>query len=181
MKRFLSLLLATVMVFCMLPLGALAAEPDLGTVHVIVQNSKAPTDEPVFWASGAEPWKGIRVEADIPLKQNSTMITCVVDAVQSLGEGHRVVGADRGFITEIDGLKSGVGYSGWMITLNDWFTSEGAGEFTVANGRLRAGDVICIDYTLTGSDLGGNWENNVKTLKSVDVTGAELVGSFSSA
>ncbi len=181
MKRFLSLFLAAVMIFSMLPTSAFAASPDLGTVHVIVQNSNAPTDDLRYWTDGTAPWKGVRVEIDVPLKQDSSISTCIDDAIRSLGEEHYVVGADVGTITEIDGLKSGVGYSGWMVTLNDWFTSEGVGEFTYANGKLEAGDVICADYTLTGSDLGGSWENNKKTLKSVSVSGAELAGRFSSA
>ena len=49
--------------------------------------------------------------------------------------------------------------SGWMGTLNDWFTNFGFGEFTVAKGTLCAGDEIRIMYTRTVDvDLGGELE-----------------------
>ena len=57
--------------------------------------------------------------------------------------------------------------SGWMGTLNDWFTNYGFGAFTVADGTLGSGDEIRIMYTRNGygADLGGSWDNNDKTVK----------------
>ena len=40
--------------------------------------------------------------------------------------------------------------SGWMGTLNDWFTNYGFGAFTVAGGTLGSGDEIRIMYTRNG-------------------------------
>ena len=57
--------------------------------------------------------------------------------------------------------------SGWMGTLNDWFTNFGFGEFTVAKGTLCAGDEIRIMYTRTVEDLGGSWNNCDTRLKAL--------------
>ena len=44
--------------------------------------------------------------------------------------------------------------SGWMGTLNGWFTDKGFASFTVADGTFADGDVITLEYTTNyGSDL----------------------------
>ena len=49
---------------------------------------------------------------------------------------------------------------------------------TVADGTLESGDEIAIMYTSNGygEDIGGTWANNDTTVKSVEITGAELSG-----
>mgnify|MGYP000299648137 FL=1 len=44
-------------------------------------------------------------------------------------------------MTGIDGLEQleRGEKSGWFVTLNGWFTDDGAGNFTVANGNLQMG------------------------------------------
>lgn len=59
--------------------------------------------------------------------------------------------------------------SGWMGTLNDWFTNKGFENFSVENGKLKSGDKIKLGYTLNlGKDLGSDYENNDKSLNTVD-------------
>ena len=60
--------------------------------------------------------------------------------------------------------------SGWMGTLNDWFTNEGLTAYTVANGKLASGDEIRMQYTMDwGADLGNDWSGTDTSLKAIDV------------
>ena len=78
------------------------------------------------------------------------------------------------------GEFDGGGQSGWMGTLNDWFTNYGFTEFTVAKGSLGDGDYISIQYTQDGlgADLGGTWDNSDTTLKALEIEGGTLVSKF---
>ena len=78
------------------------------------------------------------------------------------------------------GEFDGGGQSGWMGTLNDWFTNYGFTEFTVAKGSLGDGDYISIQYTQDGlgADLGGTWDNSDTTLKALKIEGGTLVSKF---
>lgn len=98
--------------------------------RVIVENTTFPK------AEGAV-WEGTLADTWIELTGESTMMGCVVEAL----DGHTVVGAESNYISSIDDLKEqqGGSMSGWMGTLNDWFTNFGFGEFTVARARsMRA-------------------------------------------
>ena len=84
------------------------------------------------------------------------MMSCIVDALTA--GGYSQTGADTGYISEINGIeeKAAAEGSGWMGTLNDWFTSEGFAAYTVANGKLKAGDEIAVQHTCNlGADIGG--------------------------
>ena len=78
------------------------------------------------------------------------------------------------------GEFDGGGQSGWMGTLNDWFTNYGFTEFTVKNRSLGDGDYISIQYTQDGlgADLGGTWDNSDTTLKALKIEGGTLVSKF---
>ena len=78
------------------------------------------------------------------------------------------------------GEFDGGGQSGWMGTLNDWFTNYGFTEFSVKNRSLGDGDYISIQYTQDGlgADLGGTWDNSDTTLKALDVEGGKLLTEF---
>ncbi|MEI3103102.1 MAG: DUF4430 domain-containing protein [Oscillospiraceae bacterium] len=67
----------------------------------------------------------------------STMMDCIVSALGSYSQ----TGADSGYISEINGLSAGDGgaASGWMGTLNDWFTNVGFNDIK-AGDKLFAGD-----------------------------------------
>ena len=141
-----------------------------GMARVIVENTTFPK------AEGAA-WEGTLADTWIELTDESTMMGCVVEAL----DGHTVVGAESNYISSIDNLKAfdGGTMSGWMGTLNDWFTNFGFGEFTVAKGTLCAGDEIRIMYTRTVEDLGGSWNNSDTRLKALTFSTGKLAPKFS--
>ena len=179
-RRILSALLALVLLVGLLPLGTLAGETgektQVGSVTVIVENNTAlpaPGGGYGTWDSDATQWSGERVNTTVPLYADSTAMTCIGAAL----EGHTVTGLDSGYISEIDGLKNG-----WMGTLNDWFTAEGFGAYTVANGMLRDGDEIRVMYTVTyGPDVGSVYNSSDKKLSALAVTGGTLNPTFAGA
>ena len=95
-KRLLSLLLALIMALSLVPVTAFAADDHDGQVHVTVENTT--------WtkADGA-PWEGTLVDEWVTLKDDSTMMSCIVDALAA--KGYTQTGADTGYISEINGIK----------------------------------------------------------------------------
>ena len=172
-KRIVSLLLTLVMVLSLVPMSVFAADNHDGQVHVIVENTTYPE------AEGA-PWEGTLVEEWIDLNEDSTMMGCVVKALEK--NGYEQTGAENNYISSIQGLGAfdGGSMSGWMGTLNDWFTNQGFGAFTVAAGTLGSGDEIRIMYTRNGygADLGGSWDNHIKTVKALTFSAGELSPAF---
>ena len=156
-----------------------SAAASYGKVRVIVENKTFPKSD---WGRETY-WYGEAVNTEVPLTADSTMMSCVVEA---LTRNHFTqTGAENNYISSITvhGCKlaelDGGGNSGWMGTLNDWFNNEGFGEFTVANGKLQDGDVIRIMYTRDlGVDLDGTWGNSNTTLQALKVQGGELMGEF---
>lgn len=171
-KKILSLLLAVVMALSLVPTSVLAAPDDLGQVHVIVENTTYSKDK------GA-PWDGKLVDTWVKLTEKSTMMSCVVKALEA--KGYTQTGAENNYISEINGLAAfdGGGQSGWMGTLNDWFANEGFGAFTVAAGKLEGGDEIRVMYTCAhGDDLGGSWGSSDNTVKALSFSAGELSPAF---
>lgn len=150
-KKILSLLLALVMALSLVPTSVLAAPDDLGQAHVIVENTTF--TKPVDGKAPA--WTGTLVDTWVKLTEDSTAMSCVTEALDAKGYTH----TGTTYISEINGLSEldGGSASGWMGTLNDWFTNEGFAAFTVAAGTLEAGDEIRVMYTCSlGDDLGGS-------------------------
>ena len=171
-KKILSLLLALVMALSLVPTSVLAAPVDLGQARVIVENTTYSKDD------GA-PWDGTLVDTWVKLTEDSTMMGCVAQALEA--KGYSQTGAESNYISEINGLEEFDGgfMSGWMGTLNDWFTNEGFGAFTVANGKLESGDEIRVMYTCAyGDDLGGSWGNKDTTVKALTFSDGELSPTF---
>lgn len=170
-KRIVSLLLALVMVLSLVPTTVWAAENHDGQVRVIVENT-------TYAKADGAAWDGTLVDKWVDLVPGSTMMDCIVSALGSYSQ----TGADSGYITEINGLTAGDGgeASGWMGTLNDWFTNYGFAAFTVAAGTLGSGDEIRIMYTRNGygADLGGSWDNHIKTVKTLTFSAGELSPAF---
>lgn len=169
-------------------LAAMAAvvkdmEYDYGTVYVTVENTTFKRD---LWPTGKTYWDGTPIDRfPVELDSTSTMMSCVVEALDE--HGWTQTGASSNYITSINGLAAfdGGSQSGWMGTLNDWFTNVGFGNFTVANGNLGDGDEIRIMYTRTGygADLGGTWggeDAQNTTLKALEVTGGTIFPAFTS-
>ena len=141
-----------------------------GMVRVIVENTTFPQSE------GAA-WDGMLADEWIELTEKSTMMSCVVEAL----DGHDIEGAENNYITSIDDLsqKQGGAMSGWMGTLNDWFTHTSFSEVTVAKDTLHAGDEIRIMYTRTADDLGGDWKSTDTRLKALSFSEGKLTTRFS--
>ena len=172
-KKILSLLLALVMALSLVPTSVLAAPVDLGQAHVIVENTTF--TKPVDGKAPA--WTGTLVDTWVKLTEDSTMMGCVFEALDAKGYTH----TGTTYISEINGLSEfgGGGQSGWMGTLNDWFTNEGFSGFTVAAGTLEAGDEIRVMYSCAyGNDLGGSWGNNDTTVKALTFSAGELSPAF---
>ena len=168
-------------------LEAMKAVPQKAQVYVEVKNE-------TFTESYVDddgntitpPWTGTLVSGWVNIDEDSTMMSCVVDILATVG--YEAVGAESNYISSIRkiGEKEGLGEfgggsgSGWMGTLNDWFTNFGFGEFNVANGTLKAGDRISVLYTQTrGSDIGGAVEGNTDTsLKALSATNGTLAPAF---
>ena len=172
-KRIVSLLLTLVMVLSLVPMSVFAADNHDGQVHVIVENT-------TYSVAEGAPWDGTLVEEWIDLDEDSTMMGCVVKALEK--NGCEQTGAENNYISSIQGLGQfdGGDMSGWMGTLNDWFTNRGFGDFTVAAGTLGSGDEIRIMYTRNGygADLGGSWDNHIKTVKALTFSAGELSPAF---
>ena len=172
-KKILSLLLAVVMALSLVPTSVLAAPDDLGKAHVIVENTTF--TKPVDGKAPA--WTGTLVDTWVKLTEDSTAMSCVTEALDAKGYTH----TGTTYISEINGLSEldGGSASGWMGTLNDWFTNEGFAAFTVAAGTLEAGDEIRVMYTCSlGDDLGGSWNNNDTTVKALTFSDGQLSPTF---
>ena len=162
-------------------LDAMKAVPQKAQVYVEVKNETF--TESYVDDNGdtiTPPWTGTLVAEWVDIDEDSTMMSCVVKALGN--HGYVAVGAESNYIESINGLGEfgGGSGSGWMGTLNDWFTNFGFGEFNVANGTLKAGDRISVLYTQTrGSDIGGAVEGNTDTsLKALSATNGTLAPAF---
>lgn len=173
-NRLISSFLVLLMVLNFLPLTAQAAE-DLGAVKVIIENTTF-TEE----IDGITPaWTGVLTEQTVSLKEDSTMMSLVVDALAEIDV--TAVGAERNYIESIKDLNAFDGgfMSGWMGTLNDWFTDQGFGEFSVKNGDILDGDEIRILYTREfGDDLGMSWGSEDTRIKELVFSEGKLSTPF---
>lgn len=157
------------------------AAGNYGKVRVIVENTTFTED---MWPNGKKFWDGVAVDDEVALTADSTMMSCIVAALEE--NGYTQAGADSNYISSITvgdqplGQFDGGQQSGWMGTLNDWFTNEGFAAFTVANGKLADGDVIRVMYTREGlgADLGGTWGNSDTTIKALEIQGGKLASAF---
>ena len=190
-KRILALLLALVMLLGLLPAGALAAEPEngsLGKVHVIVENTTAAKDQDLG-SAGTCPWDGRLVETDVEMEAGDNGITLVAKAVTAAGYAvldgdDRTVDDKSAYIASINGLAGGdytVGeYNGWMCTLNGWFTSSGLNAYQAGTGIVD-GDEIRMVYSMDGGpDVGCNWNDPSTALTSMNISGGTLSPAFAS-
>ena len=153
------------------------ADDDLGSVRVIVENT---TFTEAVSGGEAPAWTGTKVDKWVSLDKTSSAMTCIKDAIES--SGFTQLGADDGYISEIAGLAAfdGGSMSGWMGTLNDWFTNEGLTAYTVANGKLASGDEIRMQYTMDwGADLGNDWSGTDTSLKAISSDYGTLSPEFS--
>ncbi len=163
-KKMTSLFIALVMIIGILPVNVFAGDEGT-TARVIVENT-------TFSKENGAKWDGTLIDTKVDIDGKTTMM----DAVEKALYGHDVKGINSGYISEIDGLgnssEAGL-YSGWTGTLNDWFVNSSFSDFT-----LEDGDEIKVMYTCTFSDLGGDYGNNNKKLKNIEIDGGELEPAF---
>lgn len=177
-KRIVSLFMALVMALSLMPTTvwaeAASGSENRGKVHVIVENTvyKVTTD--------ADLWNDTLVDTDVTLNAEvNTMMDCIVSALDT--KGYTAVGAESNYISKIThgdkelGEFDGGSGSGWMGTLNDWFTNRGFGEFTAVDG-----DEIRVMYTRDGGkDIGGDWTTmNDTSLTALSFSAGELTPAF---
>ena len=157
----------------------------VGKVSVTIENTK--------YAGGA--FTGTIASGQYDLGENDSMMTCVLKALKQAGyTWNGTAGSSKDKLADYSitylsliqkGGKSlgefdGNSKSGWMGTLNDWFTNEGFSAFTVKNGQLENGDEIHVMFTMDyGADLGGTWNNNNTKLAGLTVSGGTLSPAFS--
>ena len=172
-KRIASLLLALVMVLSLVPTTVWAAENHDGQVRVVVENT-------TYAKANGAAWDGTLVDKWVDLAPGSSMMDCIVSALGTYSQ----TGAESGYISEINGLSAGDGgeASGWMGTLNDWFTNVGFKDIK-AGDKLFAGDIIRVMYTTNGygADIGGDWNTQSDTsLSALSFSEGVLTPNFAS-
>lgn len=173
-KKFRALLLAALLVIGMMPVSVFAADTAAdhpGQVHVVVENTA--------YQSADASQNGILADKWVSIGEDSTMKSILTEAV---GEDNiNIISSAYGdYISGIFGLESGTGgkYAGWMCMINDWFTDQGIGSYSVSDGTIEAGDEITVVYSLTGSDMGGTYSNNDKTVRDVRFSSGVLNQTF---
>ena len=186
-KRIVSLFMALVMALSLMPTGVWAAGEGesgsgLGSVRVIVENNTFTEpyayegDDPV-----APAWTGVIVDMEVDITVDTTMMSAIQTALAT--KGIEAVGADDGYISKITkesegkslGEFDGGAGSGWMGTLNDWFTDRGFAEYGVVDG-----DEIRVMYTCDlGADIDGDFTTmNNTALKTLSFSPGKLLPEF---
>ena len=171
------------------------AGDQVGTVTVSVANFTY--DDGYFYRDPDK--KPFLYLENYPLGENDSVMTVILRALKDNGYSwngstgnDKNKGEDYGitYLSSVSKTENGKTYSlgefdgggqsGWMGTLNDWFTNLSFAEFKVANGKLGDGDYISIQYTQDGlgADLGGTWDNSDTTLKALEIEGGTLVSKF---
>ena len=171
------------------------AGEQVGTVTVSVANFTY-DDGYYYRPAGETPFL---YKENYPLGKNDTVMTVILRALHEEGYtwngstgNDKNKGEDYGitYLSSVSKTENGKTYtlgefdgggqSGWMGTLNDWFTNLSFAEFSVAGGKLGDGDYISIQYTTDGlgADLGGTWDNSDTTLKALEIEGGTLVSKF---
>ena len=168
------------------------AGAQVGTVTVSFENTTY--NDGFFyytnWVTDDNPTGAFVWKENYPLGENDNMMTVALRALVDEFPDATWSGTGIGFeLSYLAGIKAnsyslaafdGGSESGWMGTLNDWFTNEGFQVFSVADGKLGDGDYIRIMYTTTGygEDLGGTWYDSYTTLDSLEVEGGTLLSEF---
>lgn len=166
MNRWICLLVTAAMIFAMMPAMAFAADSDI-SVKVKIENTTFTED----MGSGAPAWTGTLVDTEVTVPAGSTLL----DAFKKALEDDKIdFKENSGYVSSIKGLSAsdGGGWSGWMLSLNDWFSSG------TMNDKAEDGDEIALLYSVTMTDLGGAFGDNDKTVKSLKIDNGQLSPAF---
>lgn len=164
------LLVALLLVMAFMPL---AAHAKANTIEVTVAVSNTTFDGGV--------WTGELFKTKVEQPAGTTLGDAVKAACKA--KDISVTGAtaaEGGFITDIKGLSSGAagGYSGWMVSVNDWFNTTGL------SAPAEDGDLIMVQYSQDGmgGDLGSVFfpvaDANKKTLQALTFSAGTLAPEF---
>lgn len=159
-KKLLAVLMVVTMVAAMLPSLAFAQDSSV-TVSVKIENTTFTED----MDNGKPAWKQTLLDTEVTVPEGSTMFDVLERATT---ENKIEMKSSSGYVSSVDGLSNfdaGM-MSGWMTTLNDWFAD-------VTSYIVEDGDEVALLYSVTGgSDLGGYWDNNDKTVKAIEISDA---------
>ena len=172
LKKSVSVILALLCVISVMSFAFTANAVDVQKVRVIVKND-------TFSKADGATWDGIVLDDYVTLGQNSSMQSVVEDALKSNNCAYTM--NDWGYLSTINGLSeyAANGSGGWMMTLNDWFTSEASTAYTVENNGIKDGDEIVVLYSLFwGSDVGSVWGNTDTHLSKLSVSNGTLDSEF---
>ncbi|MGM9530260.1 DUF4430 domain-containing protein [Intestinibacter sp.] len=173
-KKIATSFLAICLILSMLPLQVFAADTTTDeniTVQVSVENNIFLEDA----GNGAPAFTGELVSTTVEVPKGTSGLDAFKKALDKEKIEYKESG---GYVSSIGGLSEfdGGSASGWMVTINDWFTNTGIGDQVVEDN-----DEIRFMYTCNyGEDLGGSWNNNDKTLKALKTDVGTLSPEFSS-
>lgn len=142
-------------------------------VRVVVKNEQ-------FAAADGAAWDGVLIDEWVALGENDSMESVVEKTITA--KNYPIKISEYGYISAVNGLdeKANNGNGGWMMTLNDWFTTEASSAYTVENGGLSSGDEIIMQYTNSwGADVGSLYGDLNTSLASLTVDHAVLTEAFS--
>lgn len=174
-KRTVSIFLSLVCAVLLISFAFNANAADDGKVRVVVQNTTYST------ANGAA-WDGVLLDEWVSIDSDSTMQNVVEKALNA--ENVSFTFNSWNYLASINGLSEYDynGSGGWMMTLNDWFTTQASSEYTVANNGLQNGDEVFVMYSSSwGADIGSLWGNSDTSLSSIGISNGALDKSFDSS
>lgn len=165
-KKLLAVLMVVTMVVAMLPSLAFAQDSSV-TVSVKIENTTFTEN----MGNGEPAWSQTLLDTEVTVPEGSTMFDVLEIATT---ENYIQMESSSGYVSSVNGLSSSDAgmMSGWMTTLNDWFAD-------VTSYMVEDGDEVALLYSVTGgSDLGGYWDNNDKTVKAIEISDGQLSPAF---
>lgn len=172
LKKSVSALLSLMCVVSILSIAITANAADEQKVRVTVKND-------TYSADNGAVWDGVLLDEWVNLSSDSTMQSVVEDALNN--NSIEFSFNDWGYLSAVNGLAEYAynGSGGWMMTLNDWFTTQAATNYTVENDGLQNGDEINVLYSLSwGADVGSLWGDLNTQLSSLKVSDGTLDKEF---
>ena len=173
-KKTTSVIMVVILVAMSLITSISVNAVDENKVRVVIENN-------VFSVDKGAAWDGVLVDQLVNIDDASTMMSAVVDALDN--NGYTQEGADNNYITSVNGLSAydAGSMSGWVSTLNDWFTNESSSAYNVESGTLENGDEIKVIYSLSyGEDAGSIWNSTDTALADLSFSCGMLSKEFSS-
>ena len=167
-----SLTLTLIMLLSVFAVESVSAQEE-NTVRVIVKNE-------MFTAESGAPWTGVLIDTNAALLENDSVESVLERVIRE--NNYEFTVSNYGYISSVNGLAeyAASGSGGWMATLNDWFTAEATTAYTVANGGLKAGDEIVMQYSCSwGADIGSLFDNFDTSLKELAVENGAVAQRFS--